>query len=78
MENGLTRAMTIAALICLLVAGAAATSILAHNAQPEPQLAAAAPNQVCRNWNYQKTMRIRGRNPPHLDGILDRLLIEPT
>jgi len=39
----LTRAITIAALTCLLVAGAAATSILARNAQPEPQLAAAAP-----------------------------------
>ena len=43
MENGLTRAITIAALTCLLVAGAAVTSILAHNAQPEPQLAAAPP-----------------------------------
>lgn len=43
MENGLTRAITIAALTCLLVAGAAITSILAHNAQPEPQLAAAPP-----------------------------------
>lgn len=43
MENGLTRAITIAALTCLLVAGAAATSILARNAQPEPQLAAAPP-----------------------------------
>jgi murein DD-endopeptidase MepM/ murein hydrolase activator NlpD len=43
MENGLTRATTIAALTCLLVAGAAATSILARNAQPEPQLAAAPP-----------------------------------
>jgi hypothetical protein len=43
MENGLTRAITLAALTCLLVAGAAATSILARNAQPEPQLAAAPP-----------------------------------
>jgi hypothetical protein len=43
MENGLTRAITIAALTCLLVAGAAVTSILAHNAQPEPQLTAAPP-----------------------------------
>ena len=43
MENGLTRAITIAALTCLLVAGAAVTSILAHNALPEPQLAAAPP-----------------------------------
>jgi len=43
MENGLTRAITIAALTCLLVAGAAATSILARNAEPEPRLAAAAP-----------------------------------
>jgi hypothetical protein len=43
MENGLTRALTIAALTCLLVAGAAATSILARNAQPEPQWAAAPP-----------------------------------
>jgi hypothetical protein len=43
MENGLTRAITIAALTCLLVAGAAAASILARNAQPEPQLAVAAP-----------------------------------
>jgi hypothetical protein len=45
MENGLTRAITIAALTCLLVAGAAATGILAHHAWPEPapQLAAASP-----------------------------------
>jgi hypothetical protein len=43
MENGLTRAITIAALTCLLVAGAAAASILARNALPEPQLAAATP-----------------------------------
>ncbi|HEY3891781.1 MAG TPA: hypothetical protein VGM00_07470 [Bradyrhizobium sp.] len=39
----MTRAITLAALTCLLVAGAAATSILARNAQPEPQLAAAPP-----------------------------------
>ncbi len=43
MENGLTRAITLAALTGLLVAGAAATSILARNAESEPQLAAAPP-----------------------------------
>jgi hypothetical protein len=45
MENGLTRAITIAALTGLLVAGAAATGILAHDAWPEPAppLAAASP-----------------------------------
>jgi hypothetical protein len=43
MENGLTRAITITALSCLLVAGAAAAGILAHNAGPAPEVAAAAP-----------------------------------
>ncbi len=43
MENGLTRAITITALSCVLIAGAAATGILAHNAGPAPELATAAP-----------------------------------
>ena len=43
MENGLTRAITLTALACLLIAGAAAAGILAHDAlpQPSPQVAAA-------------------------------------
>ena len=42
METFLTRVMTIVALTCFLVVGAAATSILGRDSLPMPQFLAAA------------------------------------
>src|SRR5258708_17687701 len=43
MENGLTRAMTIIALACFLVVGAAAASILGRDSVPAARLEMASP-----------------------------------
>lgn len=52
MENGLTRAITLTALACLLAAGTAATGILAQNPLPDPAPpVAAAPPAVAEVSN---------------------------
>jgi hypothetical protein len=81
-ESGLTRVVTIVALMCLLVVGAAATSILSRDSVPvaRPEVASAAIQNPVSNKEGKKdrlavaTLALASFGPPQTDAAVSEPL----